>query len=139
MWFRNVVVSTAAAFVLTIPAGAGSSPQSTAAKPVAKQAATAKGKTRSSDKSDASDIATAVKAAAAKDCGCGACAAKGCEPCHGKNCYFCVAKGLATKECGCGSCDAKGCNICGPGCDVCKFHLGPVAAATAKLDATSKK
>lgn len=78
---------------------------------------------------DRPDIVTAVKAAAAKDCGCGACAAKGCEPCHGKNCYFCAAKSLVAMECGCGMCDAKGCEICGPGCDVCKFHLAPVAEA----------
>jgi len=77
------------------------------------------------------DIVIAVKEAAAKDCGCGACAAKGCEPCHGKNCYFCAAKALVAMECGCGMCDAKGCEICGPGCDVCKFHLAPVAEAEA--------
>src|SRR5262245_21799778 len=65
------------------------------------------------------DIVIAVKAAAAKDCGCTECAAKGCEPCHGKNCYFCAAKSLVAMECGCGMCDAKGCDICGPGCDVC--------------------
>ncbi len=76
---------------------------------------------------DRSDIVTAVKAAAAKDCGCKECAAKGCDPCHGKNCYFCAAKSLVAMECGCGMCDAKGCEICGPGCDVCKFHLAPVA------------
>ena len=75
------------------------------------------------------DIVIAVKATAAKDCGCKACAAKGCEPCHGKNCYFCAAKALVAMECGCGMCDAKGCDICGPGCDVCKFHLAPVAEA----------
>ncbi len=79
--------------------------------------------------SDREDVVTAVSAAAAKDCGCGHCAAKGCEPCHGKNCYFCVAKGLMTKECGCHMCSAKGCTMCGPGCDVCKFHLAPVEAA----------
>ena len=78
---------------------------------------------------DRPDIVTAVKAAAAKDCGCKACAAKGCDPCHGKNCYFCAAKALVAMECGCGMCDAKGCEICGPGCDVCKFHLAPVAEA----------
>ena len=77
------------------------------------------------------DIATAVKENCSKDCGCGECAAKGCKPCHGKNCYYCVAKGLTTKECGCGKCAAKGCDECGPGCDVCKFHLGPVAHAKA--------
>lgn len=75
------------------------------------------------------DIVIAVKAAAAKDCGCKECAAKGCDPCHGKNCYFCAAKSLVAMECGCGMCDAKGCEICGPGCDVCKFHLAPVAEA----------
>jgi hypothetical protein len=72
------------------------------------------------------EIVTAVKAAAKKDCGCGECAAKGCQPCHGKNCYYCVAKGLTTQECGCGMCDPKGCKECGPGCDVCKFHLAPL-------------
>jgi hypothetical protein len=77
------------------------------------------------------DIATAVKANAVKDCGCGECAAKGCKPCHGKNCYYCVAKGLTTKECGCGMCAPKGCDQCGPGCDVCKFHLAPLEAAKA--------
>jgi hypothetical protein len=76
-----------------------------------------------------SDIPAAVQFAAAKDCGCGHCAAKGCEPCHGKNCYYCVAKALVTHECGCGMCSAKGCDMCGPGCDVCKFHLAPLAAA----------
>lgn len=77
----------------------------------------------------ASDIPAAVRVAAAKDCGCGNCAAKGCAPCHGKNCYYCVAKALVTNECGCGMCNAQGCDMCGPGCDVCKFHLAPVAAA----------
>ena len=76
-----------------------------------------------------SDVLAAVQVTAAKDCGCGHCAAKGCEPCHGKNCYYCVAKALVTKECGCGMCSAKGCDMCGPGCDVCKFHLAPLAAA----------
>lgn len=78
------------------------------------------------------DITVAVKAAAAKDCGCGHCAAKGCEPCRGKNCYYCVAKALVTNDCGCGMCTAKGCDMCGPGCDVCKFHLAPVAASEKK-------
>lgn len=77
------------------------------------------------------DIVTAVKAVAAKDCGCGACAAKGCAPCRGKNCFYCAAKSLVANECGCGGCDAKGCQMCGPGCDVCKFHLAPVAEAKA--------
>ncbi len=77
------------------------------------------------------DIVTAVKDAAEKDCGCGACAAKGCNPCHGKNCYYCVAKAPVAMDCGCKGCDAKGCAMCGPGCDVCKFHLAPVAAAKA--------
>ncbi len=76
---------------------------------------------------EATDIVTAVKEAAKKDCGCGQCAAKGCDPCHGKNCHYCVAKALVVKDCGCGGCDAKGCSMCGPGCDVCKFHLAPVA------------
>lgn len=74
------------------------------------------------------DIVIAVKAAAQKDCGCGSCAARGCEPCHGKNCYYCVAKALVAMDCGCQSCDAKGCQPCGPGCDVCKFHLAPASA-----------
>jgi hypothetical protein len=78
-----------------------------------------------------SDLHAAVAAAAAKDCGCGQCAAKGCDPCHGKNCYYCAAKSLVTQDCGCGHCDAKGC-ACGPGCDVCKFHLAPAAEAKAK-------
>lgn len=83
------------------------------------------------------DIATAVRAAAAKDCGCKTCAARGCEPCHGKNCYYCAAKALAVQDCGCHDCAAMGCASCGPGCDVCKFHLAPVeeagkAAAPAK-------
>jgi hypothetical protein len=84
------------------------------------------------------DIVIAVKGAAAKDCGCGACAAKGCEPCHGKNCYFCAAKALVAMECGCGMCNAKGCEICGPGCDVCKFHLAPVAEAKARTQEQKK-
>ncbi len=78
------------------------------------------------------DLAIAVQATAARDCGCGECAAKGCKPCRGKNCYYCVAKGLVTTECGCGTCTAKGCEMCGPGCDVCKFNLAPVAAAKAR-------
>ncbi len=78
---------------------------------------------------DGSDIVNAVKAAAQKDCGCGQCAAKGCDPCHGKNCHYCVAKALVVKDCACGGCDPKGCAMCGPGCDVCKFHLAPNAAA----------
>ena len=82
------------------------------------------------------DIAVAVRAASEKDCGCGECAAKGCEPCHGKNCYYCAAKGLATTECGCGMCSAQGCESCGPGCDVCKFHLSKVKPA--KKAATAK-
>ncbi len=81
------------------------------------------------------DIVTAVKAAAAKDCGCGSCAAKGCNPCHGKNCYFCAAKALVAMDCGCKACDAKGCQSCGPGCDVCKFHLAPVAESKAHAKA----
>jgi len=84
------------------------------------------------------DMVLAVKSAAAKDCGCKSCAAKGCEPCHGKNCYFCVAKALMTTECGCGMCDAKGCDFCGPGCDVCKFHLAPVAEAEAPAQKQEK-
>ena len=85
---------------------------------------------------ESADIASAVKVTAQKDCGCGQCAAKGCEPCKGKNCHYCVAKALVVKECGCGGCNAKGCTMCGPGCDVCKFHLAPSAAATASADAT---
>ncbi len=84
----------------------------------------------------AADIATAVKAASAQDCGCGECASKGCKPCHGKNCYYCVAKGLVTNECGCGKCSSKGCDDCGPGCDVCKFHLAPVGKAKNKTGAS---
>ena len=84
--------------------------------------------TRQANSTTPAEIAAAVKFTAAKDCGCGHCAAKGCEPCHCKNCYYCVAKGLLTKECGCGMCSAKGCDMCGPGCDVCKFLLAPVAA-----------
>ena len=79
-----------------------------------------------------SDIATAVKVAAMKDCGCTECASKGCAPCKGKNCFYCVAKGLTTKECGCGTCDPKGCTTCGAGCDVCKFHLKPLEEAKKK-------
>lgn len=75
------------------------------------------------------NLSIAVHAAAAKDCGCGECAAKGCKPCHGKNCYFCVSKGLTTNDCGCAACAPKGCANCGPGCDVCKFNLAPVDAA----------
>ncbi len=78
------------------------------------------------------DIVIAVKAAAQNDCGCGECAAKGCKPCHGKNCHYCVAKALVATDCGCKMCDAKGCSSCGPGCDVCKFHLAPVAEAKAR-------
>lgn len=79
---------------------------------------------------DAADIAAAVKVTAQKDCGCGQCSASGCAPCKGKNCHYCVAKALVVKDCGCGECDAKGCSICGAGCDVCKFHLAPSAAAS---------
>lgn len=79
-----------------------------------------------------SDIIVAVQSAAARDCGCGECAAKGCKPCRGKNCYYCVAKALDTTECGCGDCNADGCKSCGPGCDVCKFHLAPVEKAKEK-------
>ena len=77
------------------------------------------------------DIVTAVKAASVRDCGCDACAAKGCDPCHGKNCYYCAAKALVAKDCACRACNAKGCQTCGPGCDVCKFHLAPNANAEA--------
>jgi len=101
-------------YVKSVKTGKGG----TAAKPVAQA-------------SPASDIPAAVGAAAVKDCGCGKCAAKGCDPCHGKNCYYCVAKALVTHECGCGMCDPKGCSMCGPGCDVCKFHLAPAEAARA--------
>jgi hypothetical protein len=87
---------------------------------------------------EAADIVNAVKVTAQKDCGCGQCAAKGCEPCKGKNCHYCVAKALVVKDCGCGGCDAKGCSMCGPGCDVCKFHLAPSAAAS-PADAASAK
>lgn len=84
------------------------------------------------------DIVTAVKAAAKKDCGCGMCAGKGCAPCKGKNCYYCVAKALDAQDCGCKGCEAKGCSSCGPGCDVCKFHLAPVAAAKASAKKPKK-
>jgi hypothetical protein len=87
---------------------------------------------------EAADIMNAVKVTAQKDCGCGQCAAKGCGPCKGKNCHYCVAKALVVKDCGCGGCDAKGCSMCGPGCDVCKFHLAPNAAASPS-DAGSAK
>ncbi len=87
---------------------------------------------------EAADIVNAVKVTAQKDCGCGQCAAKGCDPCKGKNCHYCVAKALVVKECGCGGCNAKGCAMCGPGCDVCKFHLAPSAAAS-PADAASAK
>ena len=82
-----------------------------------------------SSTADGSDIINALRVTAQKDCGCGQCAAKGCEPCKGKNCHYCVAKALVVKDCGCGGCDPKGCAMCGPGCDVCKFHLAPNAAA----------
>ncbi len=95
--------------------------------PATQATKTARSKARSPDRPD---IVKAVKAAAQKDCGCGECAAKGCEPCKGKNCYFCAAKALVAKDCGCGGCDAKGCSVCGPGCDVCKFHLAPIAATS---------
>jgi len=85
------------------------------------------------------DIVKAVEAAAQKDCGCGQCAAKGCDPCHGKNCYFCAAKALVAKDCGCGGCNAKGCPVCGPGCDVCKFHLAPAAATVSDGAKPTKK
>jgi hypothetical protein len=85
------------------------------------------------------DIASAVKVTAQKDCGCGQCAAKGCDPCKGKNCHYCVAKALVVKECGCGGCSARGCAICGPGCDVCKFHLAPSAASKLSPDSTTDK
>src|SRR5262249_2285507 len=75
------------------------------------------------------DMEIAVKAAAAKNCGCGQGAAKRCEPCHGKNCYYCVTKALVAKDCGCEECGPQGCQSCGPGCDVCKFHLTPVEQA----------
>jgi len=87
---------------------------------------------------ETTDIVNAIKATARKDCGCGQCAAKGCDPCHGKNCHYCVAKALVVKDCGCGGCDAKGCPMCGPGCDVCKFHLAP-AATTAPATAEPPK
>ena len=83
------------------------------------------------------DIVNAVKVTAKKDCGCGECAAKGCNPCKGKNCHYCVAKALVVKDCGCGGCNAKGCGMCGPGCDVCKFHLAPSAAAASSPNKAS--
>src|SRR6266851_4197923 len=91
-----------------------------------------------SSSQEPNDIVNAVKVTAQKDCGCGQCAAKGCDPCKGKNCHYCVAKALVVKDCGCGGCDAKGCSMCGPGCDVCKFHLGPSAAASSSGAASTK-
>ena len=121
------------AFLTLVQGVAPSVAQETSKKstsPSSKRTAQVAPATANSD--DRPDIVTAVKAAAAKDCWCKACAAKGCDPCHGKNCYFCAAKALVAMECGCGMCDAKGCEICGPGCDVCKFHLAPVAEAPAQ-------
>ena len=86
---------------------------------------------RSPSPSERPDIVAAVMSAAAKDCGCGSCAAKGCGPCHGKNCYYCAAKSLAVMDCSCGGCADKGCDTCGPGCDVCKFHLAPAKGEAA--------
>ncbi len=103
-----------------------------------KSAAPAKVRSAGSKSESRADIVTAVTAAAQKDCGCSQCAARGCQPCHGKNCYFCAAKALVAKDCGCKQCNAKGCQVCGPGCDVCKFHLAPVAAAKAR-EPSSKK
>ena len=88
---------------------------------------------------DAADIANAVSVTAQKDCGCGQCAAKGCAPCKGKNCHYCVAKALVVKDCGCNGCDAKGCSMCGPGCDVCKFHLAPNATTAPASAGPSKQ
>ena len=85
----------------------------------------------STGRGDRSDIVTAVQAAAAKDCGCGHCAARGCDPCHGKNCFYCVAKALVKDDCGCGECRPEGCASCGPGCDVCRFHLAPAGRSGA--------
>ncbi len=87
---------------------------------------------------EAGDIANTARVTAQKDCGCGQCAAKGCEPGKGKNCHYCVAKAMVVKDCGCGVCDAKGCPMCGPGCDVCKFQLAP-DAATAPAGAGAAK
>lgn len=78
---------------------------------------------------DRSDIVSAVTEGAAKDCGCKVCDGRGCDPCHGKSCYYCVAKALVKADCGCKDCAAKGCAGCGPGCDVCKFHLKPAEDA----------
>src|SRR5260370_28972921 len=80
-----------------------------------------------SSTADESDIVNAVKAAAQKDSASAHCAAQGCVPCKGKNCHYFVAKALDVKDCGCGGCDPNGCAMCGPGCDVCKFHLSPNA------------
>src|SRR5712691_8775525 len=91
-----------------------------------------------SSSQEPNDIVNAVKVTAQKDCGCGQCAAKGCDPCKGKNCHYCVAKALVVKDCGCGGCDAKGCSMCGPGRDVCKFHLAPSAAASSSGAASTK-
>lgn len=92
-----------------------------------------------SSSAESREIVTAVQAAAKKDCGCGECAAKGCNPCHGKNCHYCIAKALVVKDCGCGGCDAKGCSMCGPGCDVCKFHLAPNATTAPSVAEPTKQ
>ncbi len=125
-WFqKSCVIGLLLLAIFSIP-GAQSQKSSASPDKQPKKAASAK-----AGNDYRPDIVTAVKAAAAKDCGCGACAAKGCEPCRGKNCFYCAAKSLVANECGCGGCDAKGCQMCGPGCDVCKFHLAPNAEAKA--------
>ena len=124
---RLTLFGIAAAFIIGCAHSSASAPA-----PRVGSTSTGKGVSSSMQSSlnDRADIVVAVKAAAAKDCGCGSCAAKGCAPCKGKNCYYCAAKALVETECGCGMCDAKGCEMCGPGCDVCKFHLAPNAEAT---------
>jgi hypothetical protein len=122
---------SALGLLLFVASGSNASGSQTgsSAQPPAKK--TAKATRAKSNSRSRPDIVTAVKAAARKDCGCGECAARGCDPCHGKNCYYCVAKALVADDCGCSGCDAKGCQSCGPGCDVCKFHLAPNADAKA--------
>lgn len=135
---RRVATLVVAFLMLTQSAGPSLAQDAsqTSASPACER--TVQGEPAKANGDDRSDIVIAVKAAAGKDCGCKECAAKGCDPCHGKNCYFCAAKSLVAMECGCGMCDAKGCEMCGPGCDVCKFHLAPVAEAEAPAQKQKK-
>ncbi len=130
--FRKVLSLASLVLLASFPLTAQSQKSASAPSERAPRSASSK-----SSSDNRPDIATAVKAAAVKDCGCGSCAAKGCEPCRGKNCYYCAAKALVATDCGCKTCDAKGCSSCGPGCDVCKFHLAPVAQS--KAHATAHK